>query len=372
MEDKLVTLAIHTYQKALILKTLLENEGIEVYLHNVNLIQPVVSAGVRVRIKESDLPRALKLIESAGGIFDEKVEEQEITETKAIIIPVDFSDHSIRACELGFNLAHTMGAEIKIIHAYFMPVYPSTLTFGDTFSYQSGINDEVSTQLILDKVKSETEKLNAMINDKISSKKWPEVKYEVILREGLPEEEIVALSKEIKPALIVMGTRGKDQKDMDLIGSVTAEVIDMVKCPVFAVPEHTPFSNFSAVKRIAFGTSFDSKDLIAVDTLFKLFEFQDIDFTLFHVSHKYDTWNEIKLAGIKEYFEKQYPSIQVHYEVIDGNDFVQNLENFIRNNNIDVISLATHKRNIFAKIFNPSMARKMLFHTDTPMLVVRE
>ena len=38
----------------------LENEGIETYIHNVNQIQPVVSSGVRLRIKESDLPRALK------------------------------------------------------------------------------------------------------------------------------------------------------------------------------------------------------------------------------------------------------------------------------------------------------------------------
>ena len=56
MEDKLVTLAILTYTKAQILKNVLENEGIETYIHNVNQIQPVVSSGVRLRIKESDLP----------------------------------------------------------------------------------------------------------------------------------------------------------------------------------------------------------------------------------------------------------------------------------------------------------------------------
>ena len=32
MEDKLVTLAIHTFEKAQILKTMLETEGIEVYI----------------------------------------------------------------------------------------------------------------------------------------------------------------------------------------------------------------------------------------------------------------------------------------------------------------------------------------------------
>ena len=66
MEEKLVTLAILTYSKAQILKNVLENEGIEAYIHNVNLIQPVISSGVRVRIKESDLPRALKGTE---GLF---------------------------------------------------------------------------------------------------------------------------------------------------------------------------------------------------------------------------------------------------------------------------------------------------------------
>lgn len=44
MEEKLVTLAILTYSKAQILKNVLENEGIEAYIHNVNLIQPVVSS----------------------------------------------------------------------------------------------------------------------------------------------------------------------------------------------------------------------------------------------------------------------------------------------------------------------------------------
>ena len=71
MEDKLVTLAIHTFEKAQILKTMLETEGIEVYIHNVNQIQPVVSAGVRVRIKESDLPHALRIIEDSKWLSED-------------------------------------------------------------------------------------------------------------------------------------------------------------------------------------------------------------------------------------------------------------------------------------------------------------
>ena len=59
MEDKLVTLAIRTYQRAQMIKTVLEESGIETVIHNLNLEHPEMAVGVRVRIKENDLPRAL-------------------------------------------------------------------------------------------------------------------------------------------------------------------------------------------------------------------------------------------------------------------------------------------------------------------------
>ena len=68
MEDKLVTLAIHTFEKAQMLKMILESEGIEVYIHNVNQIQPVISAGVRVRIKESDYLMLCVSLKTVNGL----------------------------------------------------------------------------------------------------------------------------------------------------------------------------------------------------------------------------------------------------------------------------------------------------------------
>jgi Universal stress protein UspA and related nucleotide-binding proteins len=37
---------------------------------------------------------------------------------------------------------------------------------------------------------------------------------------------------------------------------------------------------------------------------------------------------------------------------------------------IDMLVIGNRKRNIFARLFNPSMAHKMLFHSDTPLLVI--
>jgi nucleotide-binding universal stress UspA family protein len=374
MDDQLVTLAIRTYQKALMMKMLLENEGVSVFLHNVNQIQPVVSAGVRVRIKESDLPKALKLIEKSD--FFKKLEEENGEKNaeplkKTILIPVDFSDYSIRACELGFNYASKINAGIHITHAYYTPIYPESISIGETFMYQTG-NEEVTAE-VLKKVRKELKKFKQQVKEKIDSGEWDNVEYTYSLHEGLPEEEIIRVSKELKPEMIIMGTRGKNRKDLDLIGSVTAEVIERTRVPVFAIPENTPFRKFSEIRNIAFGTSFEQKDLIVIDALFRTLSNESVAFHLFHVAHnKQDAWNEIKLGGIKEYLSKQYPKMEIHYDIIDGQDFVLSLEKFIRNNAIDVISLTTYHRNIFSRIFNPSMARRMLFHTDTPILVLRE
>ena len=61
MEEKLITLAIHTFEKAQMLKMILESEGIEVYIHNVNQIQPVISAGIYGYLKALDVKRTFLL-----------------------------------------------------------------------------------------------------------------------------------------------------------------------------------------------------------------------------------------------------------------------------------------------------------------------
>ena len=47
---------------------------------------------------------------------------------------------------------------------------------------------------------------------------------------------------------------------MDLIGSVTGEVIEVNKVPVLAIPENVPFEDLSEAKNIAFATSFNQRD----------------------------------------------------------------------------------------------------------------
>lgn len=371
MEDKLVTLAILTYAKAQILKNVLENEGIETYIMNVNQIQPVISSGVRVRIKESDLPHALKITESSAWLSEEVVggKSPKIEKTSnKVLIPVDFSNYSLKACEFGFNFAHNIGAEVVLLHVYFTPIYATSLPYGDVFNYQ--LADEDNVKNILQKVHADLNSLSDKVKEKVATGEFPSVKYTCVLREGIPEEEVLRYAKEYRPRIIVMGTRGKNQKDIDLIGSVTAEVIERSRVPVLAIPENTPFKQFSEVKRVAFITNFDQRDLIAFDSLISSLKPFKFAISLIHLSDVKDTWSEIKLGGIKEYFQKQYPLIDISYDVVKNDDLLNSLDSYIKSNHIDIIALTSYKRNIFSRLFNPGIARKMIFHSDTPLLVI--
>ena len=320
MEDKLVTLAILTYAKAQILKNVLENEGIETYIHNVNQIQPVVSSGVRVRIKESDLPHALKITESSAWLSEEVVGGKSPKLEKVsnkVLIPVDFSNYSLKACEFGFNFAQNIGAEVVLLHVYFTPIYATSLPYGDVFNYQ--LSDEENVRSILQKVHADLNALSDKVKEKVASGEFPDIKYTCVLREGIPEEEVLRYTKEYRPRIIIMGTRGKSQKDIDLIGSVTAEVIERSRVPVLAIPENTPFKQFSEAKRIAFITNFDQRDLIAFDSLINNLKSFKFSVSLIHLSDVQNTWNEIKLAGIKEYFQKQYPQFIIYRKQIAAN-----------------------------------------------------
>ena len=328
MEQTLITIAIHSPEKAQFLKTLLEREGIKVYIHNVSLTDPKrVSAGVRIRIKESDLTKALKVIEQSDFYeYVEKFPHQKVEKHK-ILIPIDFSDYSLKACEFGFRLAQVMKGEVMLFHAYFSPVYGG-ITFAE-IAYE--INEAETIKDTAKKVKLDIQKFKESIDAQIDSGRLPNVPYQYTIIEGVPEEEIIRFSREYCPTAVVMGTRGKNQKDLDLIGSVTAEVIESSPAPVFAIPENAPLTDFTKVKNIAYATNFGQKDLISFEKIIQFLEPFKFNMHFIHIQQKEDVWNEIRLAGIREYFASNYPNLKAEYHLIKNeDDILSGIEEFVK------------------------------------------
>ena len=75
--------------------------------------------------------------------------------------------------------------------------------------------------------------------------------------------------------------------------------------------------------------------------------------------------------GIQEYFKKQYPQLTIDYDMLGGESLLSNLDEYVKEKGIDVLCLSNYKRNVFARLFNPSIARRMIFHSNTPILVIK-
>lgn len=365
MKEKMITVATHTYEKAQLIKMKLEAEGIKCYLKNINLIQGAFTGGVKVRIIDQDLDKALVIIEAINEtLFADKKKKK--TE-RIVLIPVDFSDYSYKACKLGLGVAEHLNAKILLIHTYFSPLI-NTLPFSETFSYD--INVDKTIQEIHQNAEDSMKLLVKSLKKEMANGTVPNIQLKQIIREGVPEEEILSYSKNYPPLVIVMGTRGLSKKNNDLIGSVTAEVIERAKVPVLAIPEESPHNSLQLLKNLAYVTSFDSKDFDAIHRLMNIIDKLKIVVHCIHVGHKGENlWDEVRLKGMRDFLQEKYVQNKIQCDFVEGDDMLLEMEKYVQDNKIDIIALNTHRRTIFARLFNPGIARKMLFHTKTPLLV---
>ena len=227
-EDRLITIAIHTYEKAHELKNILKCEGVKVTLQNVNLSTPVVSSGIRVRIRECDLPLALRVIENIE-IFAPAALKECADGSAEILVPIDFSNSSKQACFIAFRIASAHKAKIKLLHTYVDPMLTNTaslqLTDAMTFDTSADAVMEIREEKELNKLgNSQMKEFETLLRDKMKDGVIPPVIFSSEVSEGLPEEVITDYASTHHPMLIVMGTRGANRQSRDMLGSVTAEV----------------------------------------------------------------------------------------------------------------------------------------------------
>ncbi len=363
--DRMITLAIHTYDKAVALRTLLESEGIHVELNNVNLELPGLSSGVRVRIPEADLALALRIVENRE-LFASDGSDKHV-----YLVPVDFSELSFKAACIATRLASTRKARISLLYSYIDPYIASNIQITDDLNYDAGeplaraIMEQNSEKLL----KNFVERLRkAMKNGEI-----PVVQLDDKVMEGVPEEAIVEYAKELKPALIVMGTRGAEQKAREIIGSITAEVLDEGRFTVLTVPEPADEENSLHPRNILFFSNLDQNDILAMDTVYRLFGGDDVRVTIMHVPQRRRLMERNAgkaLQSLSKYCSENFSHYHFVSVPVSPDDCEQAFASLDSTAHFDLIVSPNRHRNAFSRLFNPGLAHKILFQTDVPMLVI--
>ncbi len=367
-ENRYITLVIHTYDRAVTLKQVLESNGIDVRLQNVNLTQPTISSGVRVRISERDLPLALKITESADPLSPALYQMRLSGMSGNILVPVDFSEYSIIACNIGFSFAKTLGLHLVLLHAFETPYFKGVLPFSDHLN-----SDLREADIRLKLEKEANKKMKEFISSlkkKIAKNELPNIGFSSIVREGVPEVVIQDYVKNSPPSLIIMATREKNKKEQDLIGSVTAEVMDSCRVPVLSVPESIDSCNFSDAKNIIFFCNVDQQDLLAMDSFLRLFCDCQFNITLVPVNERAGNQLGNRAEVLLSYFKNQYPGIEFNCKSLPQKMFRKKIIQLINDDNVKLLVVPNKKKSIFSRLINPSIAHKMLFEKDIPILVL--
>ena len=366
MNKKLLTIATLPFVKAQMLKTLLEKEKIECVLEDLNLLEGTSAMAVRVQIREDDLENAFPILEKFLGKSSPRHPPLKESE-RQILVPVDFSDYSLKAAKVAFDIARKVNAKMVLFHAYPNPIVYS-VPFSDVYAFDTGLmahleNAEKTAQGHMETFLKELIRL-------CSAEAWSGVETEYIIKAGDARDDILSFAHRHQVMVIVMGTLGKAGKELDIIGSVTAEIIISARVPVLVIPAETRADIAENFHKILYATNFDEKDFVAIEKLMRIIRPYEAEIHCVHVGRSEEpVWDMARLKGMKEILRSKYQDKKFECHLIIGEDILSELQKFISEHQIDVFSLTTRKRNMLARIFNPSIARKMLFHTTIPLLV---
>lgn len=367
---RLITVAIHTYDRAIALKNLLEKEGIQVVIQNVNLEEPTVSSGVRVRIDESDLPLALRVIENMDIFVGRDVDET--SDSKAILVPVDFNDRTMNAVLSAFELAHLHSLDIKFLHSYVDPRPTLNVQFTPSLNYNTG-DDKFRRQLEAT-AKTRMSHFADRVREMLKAGLLPLVKFSTMVMEGVPEDTIVDYAKDSHPYMIVMGTRCAAQKEADMIGSVTSEVLDKCGTSVLTIPETVSLDLNKNLRNILFLSNLEQEDILALDTMSRIFSdiTAHVDIVPISGRKRFFESRNTRETGLQliDYCRKNFDRFSFDLKNIELDD-AEELTSLTNRGNIDLIVLPNKRKNMFSRFFNPGLAHKILLSADIPMLVIR-
>lgn len=371
--DKLITLVIHTRQRALRLKEVLEAHGIEVVLEELNCeLDSHEAIPLQVRIDLKSLQLAIKILES-GDLISAPLSIPQIENIgNTLLIPVDFSPSSILAVKVGFYLAKRLELEPLILHAFLAPQFPPSEYYENQVDPMELPDISIAEEEIDLKraASSSLSKFKRLVEKYIHDGLIDDVKFSTILLEGVAEQVINEYCRQNKPVMMVMSTRGVDKKESDLIGSVTAEVVDNCRIPVLTVPDNYKPLGVESIRRIAMFCTFTSFDAINLRGLMRTFNYPSCEVWLIPASENVSIGVEAKLEKLKKYLSESYPTALFHSQIFSKGKFEENIKTFVDENHINMIFVPNKKSSAFSRFFKPTLAHRMLFERDIPLLVL--
>ena len=275
---------------------------------------------------------------------------------KKILLPTDFSSCANNALDFAVQSAKILKAELTVIHVFDMAGYVYPETVGADLEYRQSLLNEVETKL-------------QTLKDEVERREGVTVFTSVY--EGAITAGILQFAVDQRIDFIVMGTSGASGIKEKLIGSETAKVIGKSKVPVLAIPFEYKWKK---PEEILLATNKFEDETVIMDFLFEMAYLFSANINAIVFTNK-DDKAVIVVEHTKNAFEyermlkEQYRVEKFSVKELIGKDFENTIEEYIKQNNVDILAMVTYKKSFMDRLLHSSTAKKMSYHTKIPLLV---
>ncbi len=267
---------------------------------------------------------------------------------KRLIIPTDFSEGAWNAFVFALDMAQALKVEqLLILNAYYEP--------------HAGAATMISLQQLM---REESEKNMETLQTRIEKKKYHQIVDMVFKSIHLPLNK--AINSQIthpEEDLVVMGTQGETAALEKLVGSNAFSVMKTCRSSVMIIPPEARFglngkivlavdqerlpsqNNFQWLKSLS--QTHPLADIEVVQVLEPNQEpvTSDVDHLLDNIPHK--------------------------HRFIYGENVATMLDEYIKQEPVDVLTLVRTSRNLWERLFHKSITKKLALHARVPMLILK-
>ncbi len=271
-----------------------------------------------------------------------------------LLVPIDFSDASKNAFHYAAHIASMFHARLTLFHANAVPVAESP--------WGPGVYEDLIAQEE-QRAKAHFEALEQELAPNLLE--TIELEFKVTL--GNVSDEILAIAEEIQPSLIVMGMKASRDLGTAILGSNCEHMIRRADHPLLIIPEH---ARYHGIRNIAYATNFDEEDRRAIDQLLDFAFLYDAVIHCLHVRQGDETMEQLaRRQALKAHYKEDILLHHLDFDEVEDGHIIEGLNHYVRDHNIDMLTMLTHKRGFWANLFTQSVSKKMSLSTRAPLLV---
>jgi nucleotide-binding universal stress UspA family protein len=273
---------------------------------------------------------------------------------KTIIIPTDFSENAANALHYAAALATQNNSKLVLLHA--MPLETLTSMEGSEVALPPDPGLEV---YYLNKL--------VQFGKQIREEKGFAFEMEAVCVYGPLPDNLNKLVCSKQADLVVMGTKGARKLTDSWLGTNAFNYLRQAECPVLVIPQQ---ATFQGIKRLAYASDFDTEEESVY--LRQLLAFAEpFAPQTFIVNVKSD--EQLRVVSDRKMLRNikaLYPDYPFCFAQVREDDVAAALQEFVKDNQIDILAIGIQKRIFLERIFHHSVSRDLAFHSSGPILAL--